>query len=476
MSLKQRIIDSKIWRSMFPGGVWKDSPKDRIQHIFGNIWLHIQPIRISPRAIKFTYTWGLGGISFLLFLILTVTGILLMFYYRPTIEHAYHDMKDLEFAVSYGIFLRNLHRWAAHAMVICVILHMLRVFLTSAYKIPRAFNWVVGVILLVLTLLLSFTGYLLPWDQLAIWAITVGTNMASAVPFLGAEGPFSVVTPHNDMRFFLLGGTSVGENALLRFYVLHCVALPFIAGIFMIVHFWRIRKDEFSVREKDPKSNIDSWPTFIYKEYIAAIITCIVLFVWSLLINAPLEEVANPNRTPNPAKAPWYFVGLQELLVYFDPWIAGVMLPGLIIIGLMAIPYIDPSPNGIGRYSFKERKFACNVFIFGNLLWFILIFIGQFFRGPNWAWYWPWESWEIHKPPAAAAVNMPNMMGLALLSLYFILGIILPRRFFKNTGWISYTVMILLLLMMVGVPLKIALRLLFNVKYIISFPQFSFNI
>jgi quinol-cytochrome oxidoreductase complex cytochrome b subunit len=148
--------------------------------------------------------------------------------------------------VPFGPFIRNMHRWAAHAMVITVWLHMLRVFMTGSYKPPREFNWVVGVILLVLTLLLSFTGYLLPWDQLAIWAVTVGTNMARATPLLGHEGPLGPqigMKPDNDVRFLLLGGTQVGPPALLRFYVLHCVFLPVAIGIFMIVHFWRIRKD-----------------------------------------------------------------------------------------------------------------------------------------------------------------------------------------------------------------------------------------
>lgn len=161
----------------------------------------------------------------------------------PTVEHAYRDMKDLEFVVTLGLFWRNFHRWTAHAMVLTVIFHMARVFLTDSYRPPREFNWVVGVVLLVLTLLLSFTGYLLPWDQLAFWAITVGANMAGAVPLLGAEGPASVVDAASDVRFYLLGGQAVGQNALLRFYVLHCVGLPLLAAIFMAVHFWRIRKD-----------------------------------------------------------------------------------------------------------------------------------------------------------------------------------------------------------------------------------------
>ena len=193
----------------------------------------------------------MGGITFFLFLTLTFTGLLLMFYYRPTVEYAYADIVDLQEHVPLGI-MRELHRWGAHAMVITVWLHMLRVFMTGSYKPPREFNWGIGVVLLVLTLLLSFTGYLLPWDQLAIWAITVGSNMARATPLLGTEGPLSasltlgdinLINSGNDARFALLGARAVGAPTLLRFYVLHCVGLPLIAAFLMAVHFWRVRKD-----------------------------------------------------------------------------------------------------------------------------------------------------------------------------------------------------------------------------------------
>src|SRR5580765_9041731 len=187
--LKKKVIDSQIWRSVFRGGVWKDTPRDRAQHILGNVWLHLHPSRVRKNSLKWNYTFGLGGLSFLLFLILTVTGVLLMFYYRPAVDLAYRDMKDLEYAVSMGSFLRAMHRWSAHSMVLMVILHMARVFMTGSYKTPREFNWAIGVVLLTLTLLLSFTGYLLPWDQLALWAVTVGTNMGAATPLLGAERP-----------------------------------------------------------------------------------------------------------------------------------------------------------------------------------------------------------------------------------------------------------------------------------------------
>ncbi len=242
--------ESQVWKSIFRTGV-PVTRRQRMMGVLNSVFLHLHPVRLPKHAVKLKYTWCMGGLSFFLFLVLTISGILLMFYYRPVVEYAYTDIMDLSEQVPLGI-MREIHRWGAHAMVISEWLHMFRVFMTGSYKPPREFNWVVGVLLLFLTLFLSFTGYLLPWDQLAIWAITVGSNMARATPFLGHEGPgaallaigdINLVTMSSDVRFALLGGRFVGEGALLRFYVLHCIGLPFIIMILMAVHFWRVRKD-----------------------------------------------------------------------------------------------------------------------------------------------------------------------------------------------------------------------------------------
>ncbi len=243
--IKRMMFDSYVWKSMFRHG-YTDTPRNRVLQVANNVWLHLHPAKIRRHALRVRFTWCMGGITFLMFLVLTVTGVVLMFYYRPVGEYAYADIKYLEFDAPFGMLMRNMHRWAGHAMVITVWLHMFRVFMTGSYKPPREFNWVIGVLLLVFTLLLSFTGYLLPWDQLSIWAVTVGTNMARATPLLGHEGPLGDlvgVTPRFDARSVLLGGSLVGPPALLRFYVLHCIVLPIVAGMLMIVHFWRIRKD-----------------------------------------------------------------------------------------------------------------------------------------------------------------------------------------------------------------------------------------
>jgi cytochrome b6 len=230
---------TRVWKSIFRRGPARTN-RTRSQAIFGNLFLHLLPVKVREKSLRVRATYYLGSVSFLLFVLLTVTGLLLMFYYHPAVPQAYRDMKDLRFVVSNGVFLRNLHRLAAHLMVILVFWHMFHVFYRGGYKPPHEFNWVVGLVLLLMTLLLSYTGYLLPWDQLAYWAITVGTNIISAMPILGRP-----------IRFLLLGGHLVGENALLRFYVLHCVILPLAAVLFIGVHFWRVRKDGgLTVREK----------------------------------------------------------------------------------------------------------------------------------------------------------------------------------------------------------------------------------
>jgi quinol-cytochrome oxidoreductase complex cytochrome b subunit len=223
-----------------------ESERSRALTVLTNVFFHLHPAKINRDAVRYNYTWGMGGMTFYLFLVLTITGVLLMFYYHPSKGQAYRDIVYLMNDVPFGRLLRNMHRWAAHLMIVAVWLHMFRVFLTGSYKKPREFNWCVGVVLLVLTLLLSFTGYLLPDDQLGFWAVTVGTNMARATPLLGHEGPFGPqlgMTAYNDVRFALLGGSIVDANALLRAYIWHCLAIPLIAATFMGVHFWRVRKD-----------------------------------------------------------------------------------------------------------------------------------------------------------------------------------------------------------------------------------------
>ena len=225
------VRQSQLWRSIARHG-YPDTPRNQALVIVSNVFLHLHPVRLRRHALAIPYTFCLGGLSFFMFLVLTITGVLLMFYYIPSITTAYQNMKDIQATVTFGQILRNLHRYAAHGMVITVFLHMCRVFYTGSYKAPREFNWVIGVILLFTTFLLSFTGYLLPWDQLSLWAVTVGTNMIGATPVIGGQ-----------LRFLAIGGFEVGQGALIRFYTLHVVGLPLLAAVLMAAHFWRVRKD-----------------------------------------------------------------------------------------------------------------------------------------------------------------------------------------------------------------------------------------
>ena len=393
---------------------WPQTDKDRAAAMISSFFLHIHPARVSRHVLRPTYTFALGLISAVLFLILSITGIALMLYYVPYPREAYRSMKDLQFVVTFGIVLRNMHRWSAHAMVFVVFLHMCRVFWTGSYKAPRQFNWLVGVALLLLTLGLSFTGYLLPWDQLAFWAITVGTNIAAYAPVVGDQ-----------VKFLLLGGHAIGPMTLLRFYVLHCVILPGAMLMLISLHVWRVRKDGLSgaapqaapveevagvfpastktyglmslsrrpgasVESRDPDDEVFAWPHLLYRELLVALGVVVFLHAVSLIFMAPLEEIADPTRTPNPAKAPWYFLGLQEL-VHYSALIGGVIVPTLMVVALLALPYVDRDPAGSGRWFAPERRVSNTVFTVIVILLAILTVTGTLFRGPNWAWVWPWK-------------------------------------------------------------------------------------
>jgi len=230
-SLVDFVTRSRVWRSFFRHG-FPDNPLDRSLVMTTNLFFHLHPVKVNLKSLKATYSLGLGIITTALFLSLAVTGILLMFYYVPSVERAYVDIVELQTGVPFGQMLRNLHRWGAHLMVLAAVLHMVRVFYTGAYKPPREFNWIVGVILLILTLGASFTGYLLPWDQLSFWAITVGTSIASYEPVMGAT-----------VKKILLGGPEVGQEALTRFYALHVMVIPAALVLLISLHIWRVRKD-----------------------------------------------------------------------------------------------------------------------------------------------------------------------------------------------------------------------------------------
>lgn len=251
------VRSSTVWRSFWRQG-YPSNDENRALIMFNSLFLHLHPVKVKGHTLKITYTWGLGFIAFWLFVILTITGVVLMFFYVPSTTRAYQDIQALETTIPFGILLRNMHRWAAHLMVLIVFLHMCRVFYTGGYKAPREWNWVVGVNLLVLTSMLSFTGYLLPWDDLAISAIKIGSQIAAVTPFIG-----------DWVRGLMIGATpteEVGQNALLRFYVLHVMILPIVLYLLIFFHFWRIRKDGgLSLPEKTAEEPADNGKKVLVK-------------------------------------------------------------------------------------------------------------------------------------------------------------------------------------------------------------------
>ncbi|MCL4793166.1 MAG: cytochrome b N-terminal domain-containing protein [Bryobacteraceae bacterium] len=365
--------------------------RTRSTFVFGNVFLHLHSVRTHLWSLKWSTTMGLGIMSVSAFLIALVTGVMLMFYYKPYPDVAYESMKDIHFVVPTGRLIRNLHRWSANIMVIAVILHMARAFYTAAYRRPREYNWLIGIGLLVVTLGLSFTGYLLPWDQLAYWAITIGANIAqSPREVTDAVGITEVFDPGGFQRLLLLGSDQVGAEALIRFYLLHVMILPLAIAALMGVHFWRIRKDGGMVRPADadellkgtreqetypvfteapvktyqlaavvkgrtanvgrgPENTVPSMPHLFYAELGVLMLTLLICLALSMVSDAPLKELANPNVPENPAKAPWYFLGLQEM-VSFSAFMGGIGVPAIVLLGLALIPYLDRETEGTGKW------------------------------------------------------------------------------------------------------------------------------
>ena len=440
---KKDASPTAVWRGRELFWTWKPkSEKESGESVVRNFLLHWFSTKVTLRSLSWGYSFWLGTITAGLFLILTLTGVVLMFLYVPSVERAYQSVKDIEYVVTFGAFIRAVHRNAAHLMVIAVVLHMVRVFLVGAYKNGigvgqnRPLNWIMGVILLLTTLFLSFTGYLLPWDQLAYWAVTVGTNIAKSVPFIGEQ-----------IRYVLLGAHEIEQNALIRFYVLHCFFLPLVVLILMSYHMWRVRKDgglacvdhlvlsqekekrdggiksktysllgltagrtvevETTLRDEE-KFTVNSIPTLTRRIGLVLLATFIAVMVMSMIVGAPLEAPANPNVTPNPAKAPWYFLWLQELVstmtftvagITFDgSFIGGVLIPGALILLLVLWPYLDKSPASATGLWFGEGRMRQNiVFLVVCFIILLLTLIGTYMRGPYWEFYFPWESWP--KPP-----------------------------------------------------------------------------
>jgi len=383
-----RAVPRAFLGSAFRGGA-PTTDRTRSTFVFGNVFLHLHAVRTHRWSLRWTTTFGLGIAAVAAFVITLVTGILLMLYYKPYPDVAYASIKDVHFVVPTGRFIRNIHRWAANVMVVAVLLHMARAFYTAAYRAPREFNWLVGMALLVTTLGLSFTGYLLPWDQLAYWAITIGANIAqSPREVTDALGVTEHFDPGGLQKLLLLGSDVVGEEALIRFYLLHVMGLPLVLAALAAIHFWRIRKDGGLVRPanadhrlgpadgdypvfteapaktyqlaalvkgrsaavgRGPENTLPSMPHLFYAEAGVFMLTIALCLGLAIAVNAPLKELANPSVPENPAKAPWYFLGLQELVAH-SAFMGGIGIPTIVLLGLGLIPYLDRETKGTGEW------------------------------------------------------------------------------------------------------------------------------
>ena len=437
----ERATPSKVSApGVHPARLWSFRPKSDRESgdaVVSNFLFHWFPAKALKASLDWNYSLWLGTVSAALLLLLVLSGMPLLFLYVPSVERAYSTVKDIEYVVTFGAWIRSVHRIAAHLMVAVVFLHLARVFLTGAYKNGpgrgqrRQWNWVLGVGMLLTTLFLSFTGYLLPWDQLAYWAVTVGTNIASSIPYIGPK-----------IRELLLGGRMIEQPTLIRFYVLHIIALPGLLGILFVYHMWRIRKDGGLARadreallEKPvevepgktktytllgvargttptiratsieaPDRLVNSVPDLTRRAAIVVLGTIALLSILAVFIRSPLEEPANALVTPNPAKAPWYFLWLQEVVTdttlhigsftINGAFLGGVVLPGLLVALLTFWPWLDRSPaSAAGVWFARDRRAQNLVFILLSMAVIALTLIGLLCRGPYWHFYWPWQAW-----------------------------------------------------------------------------------
>ena len=385
-----RILSS-IFPSLSPGSEGR-SPKK----LLNSLLLHFRPRTVDERTLRFTLTWGLGGMAAVLIFLLFSTGILLKFVYEPSPARAYASISYLQQNVAFGQLIRNVHHWSSNILLFIVFLHFLRVFFTGGYTGPRRFNWIIGLGLLFSLLLSAFTGYLLPWDQLGFWAITICTSMLEYLPFAGKW-----------LKESIQGGPEMGPAILTNFYAVHTAVMPAVLILLMGFHFWRVRKAKGLVIPRSPEEPaatkgepVSSIPDLLVREVAVGLALVAFVLLFSMLFNAPLADKANPGLSPNPTKAPWYFMGIQELLMHFHPLYSLLIIPLLTALFLLAIPYFtyQGETGGVWFISRKGRKLA----ILSAVLSAVLTVLGVVFL-------------EFLFDPAALLPQLPGAVSNGLL-------------------------------------------------------------
>jgi quinol-cytochrome oxidoreductase complex cytochrome b subunit len=373
---------------------------------------HLHPPRLPEASIRFNRTFGLGGLSALLFAIQLFTGILLRFEYVPVPANAYDSILFIENEVFFGQFVRNLHHWAGMFFVVVVFLHFIRVFLSQSIYGQRKVNWLIGMALFFLAMFSNFTGYLLPWDQLSYWAVTVATSMLSYVPLVGEY-----------LMFSSRGGVDVSAETLLNFYSFHTGLFPIVIFVLLIYHFWKVRKAKgvalpLALRDGD---RVPSYPNLVFKELVVGLVFISILFLLSAFADAPLQERANPALSPNPAKAPWYFMGIQELLLHIHPFFAAFVIPALFFGALIWIPYATFTGINVGQWfqSEKGKKMAMISMILSIIITPLYIILDEYLLN--------FEKWFN---------GLPQLISTGLLPFAFLMAgiyvfIVILKKIFK---------------------------------------------
>jgi quinol-cytochrome oxidoreductase complex cytochrome b subunit len=366
----------RIWLSMFPSPLPPRSEREKTRFLLRNLILHFRPTLVPERTLRFSLSFGLGGMAAVLVLLQMFTGVLLKFAYEPLPTLAYESIGRLQGTFLFGRLIRNVHFWSGNFLILVVFLHGLRVFFTGAFHAPRQMSWVVGLMLFVLVLASNLTGYLLPWDQLAYWATTICVGMLEYIPLIGTG-----------VQRAVLGGGLIGPSTLRNFYAVHTAVIPALIVALMAFHFWRVRKAGGLVIPRGPGEELDEKPMtvptvphLLLRE--ATVAVCLVAFVmgFSVVFDAPMGPPANPGFSPNPTKAPWYFAGVQEMLMHFHPSFALLIVFGALFYAFIVLPYVyyPLTAPGVWFGSIKGRRTALVSLCAGVLISVVVIVLDEY--------------------------------------------------------------------------------------------------
>jgi quinol-cytochrome oxidoreductase complex cytochrome b subunit len=402
-------LSQRIWYSIFPHIHEAQDERRPYRGWLNTLVLHFRPKVVQERTLRLTLTWGLGGMASVLVILLFATGMMLQFTYQPVPDRAYESILHLQNDVFFGQFIRNIHHWSANILLMVVFLHFLRVFFTGAFHPPRQFNWIIGLSIFLLILGSNFTGYLLPWDQLAFWAVTICTSMLEYIPVIGEE-----------LKQIILGGTDLGPVTLSNFFAIHTAIIPACLLVLMPCHFWRVRKSGGLVVPRTPEENpgtkgemVPTIPNLILRELVVAAVLVAFIMLISVVYDAPLGAKANPGLSPNPTKAPWYFAGFQELLLHIHPLFAFAVMPLIIAGVLILLPYItyDENTAGVWFASNRGRRMAVIAALIAIVFTPLLVLADELF--------FDFAAWMPGIPPVVSSGLLPAAVILAVLGGFY---------------------------------------------------------